>query len=71
MDKAWMERAARKVCEMRGFNPDELVSHGPPPDPLGMMALVLLRSPRWRLVANEVRAHHQVAQALVDTLPGE
>ena len=45
------EKEARKLCELRNLNPDESVGHAHP-EGLGVM----LYSPRWQLVAEEVAA---------------
>jgi hypothetical protein len=71
MDDKWLEGAARRVCELRGIDPDKMVSHGAEPDEFGIVLGVLLHSPAWRLVAREVVAHQQISQALNDTLPAE
>ena len=51
-DDEYVEAVARRLCELRGMDPDGFV-----PD-------ILLYSPRWTLVANEVRARMQLDEAL-------
>lgn len=66
-----IEAAARKLCEIRGIDPDKRVGHGAEPDANGMVPAVMLYSPAWRLVAREVSAFYQVAQAIDFALGGE
>lgn len=70
-NEKWLEAAARRVCELRGINPDEMCGHEPDPSPDGFVCDVMLHSPAWELVAREVLAHQQIGQALNDTLPSE
>ena len=51
----FVERAARALCDIRGLNADEMVGHGAKPNGSGFVPAVLLYSPRWQLVADEVR----------------
>lgn len=66
-----IEVAARKLCEIRGIDPDRRVGHGAEPDANGLVPAVLLYSPAWRLVAREVTSFYQVAQAIDHALGGE
>lgn len=60
-----LEQAARKLCAIRGLNPDQMLEHGAPPDERGY---VLLHSPQWKLIAAEIRAFYQVAEAIDSVL---
>jgi len=53
-EQALYEKAARKLCEMRGIEPDETTFD----TPNGW------RAKRWHLVIDEIIAHDQCAQAL-------
>ena len=57
-----LERAARMYCELAKMDPDERVQHGHPEG-----YAVALYSPRWRLVAAEIRDHELKAMC-VDTV---
>jgi hypothetical protein len=60
-----LEAAARKLCEIRGIAPDTRCPHGAAPDPVtGIAPAVLLYSPAWLLVADEIRHHEQIASAI-------
>ena len=52
------EAAARKLCKMRGMNPDVLVTHSP-----GIPA----NMPIWRKYAAEIQNHHELMQSLNGT----
>jgi hypothetical protein len=66
-----IEAAARKLCEIRGIDPEKRIGHGAEPNADGMVPAVILYSPAWRLVAREVGAFYQVAQAIDHALGGE
>lgn len=55
------EAAARKLCGLRGLDPDESVAHGPLD---GSGLAICLYSPRYRLAAHEIRAHLQIHAAI-------
>ena len=59
-----IELAARKLCEMRGIDPDALVSHGPDPSPGGYVHAVLLHSPAWTRAKREVIDHWRLNEAI-------
>lgn len=65
-----LEATARKLCEIRGIDPDSLVSTSPPPTTHGYMPAVLLTIPAWRIAADEVNAMYQVVRAL-DVVMGD
>lgn len=71
MTEQQLEAAARKLCELRGLDPDQRVSHGAPPNNMGYVPAVLLYSPRWQMVAGEIRGFYQIAQALDSVLSGD
>jgi hypothetical protein len=70
MTEEQLEAAARKLCEIRGIDPDKSVPHGAPPNDMGYVPSVLLYAPAWRLVASEIRNFYQIAQALDSVLGG-
>jgi hypothetical protein len=73
MDNKQVERVARRLCVIRGFNPDDMVPHSPDPDSSGVVYSILLYSPRWERVAREVRARMEMDAALEEpaTTDGE
>lgn len=64
-----LELAARKLCELRGQNPEELVGHGPSPNPDGTVHAVLLQSPRWLFALEEIESFLLI-QAAIDAANG-
>lgn len=50
-----LEKAARKLCELRGIDPDKRVPHSAPPTNMGYIPAVMMYSPAWTLMAGEVR----------------
>ncbi|MHB8413894.1 MAG: hypothetical protein ACYDB1_00670 [Acidiferrobacteraceae bacterium] len=64
MTDAELERAARKLCELRSINPDQLIGHGASPDANGNIPAVLLHSPAWKFAAQEIESAQQIAQAI-------
>ncbi len=64
MTEEQVEIAARKLCELRGIDPDKSVPHRAPPNDHGYVPAVLLHSPAWAPCVSEVRAFYQVAQAI-------
>ena len=59
-----IEGAARRLCVIRGIEPDGLVGHGAEPNAQGFAPAVWLQSPAWRLVVREIEAHLQMVEAL-------
>lgn len=60
------ERIARKLCEIRGLNPDEWIAHGADPNPSGFVPAILLHSARYlRMAKLEVIPALQL-QAAID-----
>jgi hypothetical protein len=64
MTEDQIERAARALCRMRGLDPDGIVGHDAPVGPSGYQPGVMLCSPRWQLVAREIRTALQIQQAI-------
>lgn len=64
MTDAQLEAAARKLCEIRGIDPDRMVSTSPPPTEMGYVPAVLLHVPVWRQAQAEIRGFYQIARAL-------
>lgn len=64
MNEEKLEIAARKLCEIRGIDPDFLVSHGAPPGDHGYVPAVLLHTPAWRMAVSEVRNFWEMARAV-------
>jgi len=71
MNDQQLETAARKLCEIRGIDPERTVGHGAEPDANGHVPAVMLYSPAWHLVAREIIAFYQVAQAVDFALGGQ
>lgn len=71
MTEEQLEMAARKLCEIRGIDPEKRIPHGAPPNDMGYVPAVLLHSPAWKLVAGEIRGFYQIAQALDHVLGGD
>jgi hypothetical protein len=59
-----LEAAARKLCELRGQDPDKDVGHGAESDSYGVVCDILLYSKRWQLVADEIRKLDQNCNTL-------
>ena len=70
MNDDQLEAAARKLCKIRGIDPDRSIGHCAPPNADGMVPAVMLRSPAWRVAASEILSFYQVAKAL-DTVFGD
>lgn len=51
-----LERAALHYCKLMGVDPEQLVMHGPPPNPDGTVNTVAIYTPRWKLLTQEL--HH-------------
>lgn len=66
-----LEAAARKLCELRGIDPERMVPTAPPPTDMGYVPAVLLHTPAWRAAVAEIRGFYQIAQALDSVLGGE
>ena len=59
-----LERAARRLCELRGIVADVPVAHRAEPDASGFVPDIRLWSPAWRLAALEIVAAEQVREAI-------
>lgn len=64
-----LEEAARRLCRLRGQNPDDKVGHGPEPSSDGVVLDVLMYSPRWQIVRNEIIEHIRVDYAFKSVGP--
>lgn len=71
MNAQQLEVAARKLCEIRGIDPETMVPHGAAPDARGFVPAVLLHSPAWRMATQEVLCFYQVAQAIDFAFAGQ
>lgn len=60
------ERVARRYCELIGADPEQMVAHGPKPKH-GVAHAVLLHSPLWKLLADEVPHKKAWFQALSES----
>ena len=58
------EVAARKLCELRGIDPEQSVAHGADPSPDGYTPAVLLYSPAWLRALREIEAQDILMDAL-------
>lgn len=54
MNDKQLESAARRLCELRGIDPDYQVAHGADPGPDGFVPGVLLYSPAWMRAKREI-----------------
>ena len=54
MNDKQKEKAAKKLCELRGIDPDSKVAHGADPDKNGFSLDILLYSPAWTRVLREI-----------------
>lgn len=59
-----LEAAARYYCQIQNLDPDLCIAHGPAPDANGTAYAVCLYTPRWRLVAAEIRSAWAIQQAI-------
>lgn len=59
-----LERSARHYCKLMGVDPDELVGHGADPNPSGYTPMVLMHSPRWKLITRELHDAWAMNEAL-------
>ena len=59
-----LELAARKLCELRGHDPEKLVGHGPIPNADGSVNAVYLQSPRWILAKQEIMDFINIQRAI-------
>lgn len=59
-----LEAAARRYCKLAGINPESMIGHGPPPNANGMVNALLVYSPQWKLVAQEIRRHELMTLAI-------
>jgi len=64
MNNEKLEIAARKLCALRGIDPDELVTHGADPDPDGYCPAIAIKSKRWSRVAREIRKQLEITEAI-------
>lgn len=58
-----LEPACRRLCAIRGIDPDVFVMHGHPEHPTLLTSTV-----QWRLLLPELCAHLEREQALMDVL---
>lgn len=54
MNEQQKEIAARRLCELRGIDPDASVAHGANPNDDGSVPYILVYSPAWRLAVCEI-----------------
>lgn len=59
-----IKAAARRLCELRGQDPDAMVIHGPKPDQFGFAPAVAMQSPMWVLTLDEIQDHLRVREAV-------
>jgi hypothetical protein len=64
MSPAYIEQVARRLCEIRGIDPDQPTPHGAEPALNGYAPAILLYSPAWTRVVNEVRSRLEMDEAL-------
>lgn len=66
-----LQQAARKLCQLRGHDPDRMIGHGAPPDANGIVPAVMLHSPAWRFAMKEIEDLMQVAEAIDSVIGAE
>ena len=64
MTEEQIEAAARKLCELRGIDPETLVKHGCEPTHTGYVPAILLCSPAWVIAKQDVVNHLLVVEAI-------
>lgn len=64
MDDKQLEIAAKKLCELRGIDPNVLVGHGAKPNEAGFVPAVLLKSKAWELVKDEILDFINISEAI-------
>lgn len=64
MTEEQIELAARKLCELRGIDPETQVKHGTGPTNTGCVTAILLCSPAWVIAKQDVMHHLLVAEAI-------
>ena len=64
MNESQRRYAARKLCELRGIDPDMRVSHGAEPDENGFVPAILLYSPAWARALKEIEAREDMDLAM-------
>ncbi len=57
-----LEKAARKYCEYKNFNPDEEILASPEESGCSMDVCMILK--RWRVVANMLEEHYIRAESI-------
>ena len=62
------EKAARKLCALRGLRPDDEVMRFTNKNDYTVVGLT---APRWQLMADEVERIYEVLQAINETLEQE
>ena len=70
MTEAQLEKAARRLCEMHGEDPDSLVA-APSRfvrDREGIVDLVHRTQPLWHRYADELRAHYEREQVIKEAM---
>jgi hypothetical protein len=63
MNDKQLESAARRLCDLRGLDPDEKVWHGADPDEHGRVPGIAIQSSRWRRAAREITVWNDLRTA--------
>ena len=71
MTENQIEVAARKLCELRGIDPESLIAHEAKPDSRGFVPAILLHSKAWKVAAAEVRSAVQMHEAIAAGLAAQ
>lgn len=58
------ELAARKLCALRGIDPDAMIAHAADSLSNGMVPAICLYSPAWQLAAREIEKHERIEEAM-------
>ena len=64
MTEQQLEIAARKLCELRGLDPEAKITHGADPDENGFVVSIAYISPRWKLVKKEIQNYLLIQEAI-------
>jgi len=59
-----LDNAAKRLCEIRGIDPDVMVGHSADPNPDGSVNAVYLKSPAWTRVRRELVSFSEIAECL-------
>jgi hypothetical protein len=64
MTEEKLKVAAYKLCELRGINPEHIVTHSADPEDEGYSPSLLIHTPVWQLMAQNLEQLSQALEAL-------